>query len=188
MTTSFNDAVALESSVFKTLLLFASQEGTAELLSFEEALALEIVAGTVARLAGPDKAVLVPSFEQMRSSSQRLELTLNDIMEESVAKYGSALDPRLAATLVELTHFEFCTDHGERWYETPLRWKLTYWPVFNELRPTFALTVPFVEDARAAAHRLPADIREQCETVGIAMCPYVARDVAYIQKCYHYRW
>lgn len=174
----------LGDTVFNTLLLVASQEGANRLPSIEEALVVEIVAGTVAHLAGSNEASKVPSFEQIswRTGMQR---TVNHIFKEALITSGSRLNPDLAAALRWLTHFEFHTDHGEKWYETPLGEKLEFLDR-HPTRSTFALSVPFVAEAKEAYNQLPAAIKEHCQAIGIAMRPYIIRDIEHIKA--QYRW
>jgi hypothetical protein len=185
MTTSTDDGRALAKPVFKTLLLAASQQGMTPLPLIEQAVVVEIVAGVLSCVAGADAAASVPSFEQMQYPG-RLEQTVNHMMQEAMAQHGSHLHPELVTTLLWVTRFEFHSDYGEKWYETPLRWKLESIGSRDLMRSLFELSVRFVREARKMRDQLPDDIRQQCQAIGAAMRPYVARDKEYIRT--HYRW
>lgn len=185
MTNAVLNSKTLLDPLFETLLFVASEEGRVLLPSIEEALVLEVMSGTLAYVAGSEVAEKVPLFHNLMQDVPRKHI-VNEFMKEEMAKHGSSLHPSLSEALLKMTFFEFKSDHGERWHDTPLRWMLEFLQCRNPLRSTFSLSVIFVEEAKADKEQLLPDIQQQCEAIGIAMRPYVARDVKYIQE--NYRW
>lgn len=173
---------SFQREIFNALLFYASNEGRGRLPTIEEALALEIIAGIVDHVSGSDAAACLPNFRDRKGI---WEYRVNQIMSHTLEQKSSIL-PSMRDSLLLMTRFEFCHDHGEKWWETPIRHYLMYWNDCNKMSSTFALTVPFVEETKQMLAEFRPEVAECCRAIGAAMWPYVANDLATIKQYYYW--
>ena len=170
---------------FEALLMFGSkQEESREprhLLSFESALAVEIIGATVAYLHGAEEGARVPS---LRDTGRHWpwQKTCNALMHEAMEKKSeNPLAPEVRRALRELTHFYVYCNGSQRRFQTAIRNLLKDSPAYNPAYSTFTVS-PIIRRTESRLVQLPTEISQQLEAIGCAMRLLIERDLHHFQR------
>lgn len=168
-------------NVFAGLLYLASDKGTNHLPSIYEFVTSELVGAVYEDDTGQEfldiysKVAGFDSDGWYHRINQYLD-TLND---------QNKFNPALAEAIRSQTYFTWHSDHGEKWWDNPIR----FWFMFgghNRMQSTFALTVPEAREAERGLGALDLDTRRHIENIAEIMKKYVRADVEFIKQHYSY--
>lgn len=176
------DAVSeFRHNVFLGLIYLASDKGTNHLPSIYEFITSELVGAVYEYDTGSEFLDIYSKIMGFESDSwcNRINKYLGTLKDQN------KFNPALAEAIKDHTYFTWHSDHGEKWWDNPIR----FWFMFgnhNRMQSTFALTVPEAREAERGLETIDPDTRRHMENIAEIMKKYIQADVEFIRQ--HYQW
>ena len=191
------EEMKLAAMVWRLILWHACDEGRFEIPTEQEWLSSELVAAIGEDVTGTK--IFFSGRHDWSGQEYNQDFgwqdRLNDILESCEEVFhnkfdGSTPEGILRALLKRFVHYTFHSDHDEKGYTSELKLLIENDPAIARGRSLF---IPHREMAMKSIRFLGeqgvdvyAGAMEWCSRIGLLMQPYIARDVAYIEK--HYSW
>ena len=155
--------------ILNVLLFYASEEGRQSLPNDEQNILLSLAGATVEYLSGD--TTQVPQASRIFGDDTWTS-RVNKVVGQVLDQNKKELSLELTSALKNILHIEWKSDHGEKWWETDIRW----WLMFRQtgMASTFSLTHPEVLQIQNVIkpNITPTDL-EHCKQIGLLMRKHI---------------
>ena len=165
-------------TVLEGLFYLASDKGSAPIPSQEDFLISELICGTYEYVTGEEVKDMHPVTLDRHLWTRRANKYLEVLEHQN-------FNSLLADAIKHWAHITWQHNHGESWWESPIR----YWLMFgshNRMQSTLEFTVPRSREIEKTLKLIDPDTLRHMENIADMMKKYIRQHTEYIQQ--HYWW